>query len=212
VANSRFVAGRIRKIYGRPSTVIYPPVDIDQFTPGGSKGGYFLTGSRMNPFKRIDVVVAAFSTQLRDQRLIVVGDGPDRSKIEALAGPNVEMVGRVDRDRLRSLMQGAEAYVQAATEDFGIVVAEAQACGTPVVAFGRGGASEILRTGDQADAPTGELFWAQSEDGVARGVRRFLAKRDRFEPEACRDNALRFGADRFRRELGEHVDRVLESR
>ena len=126
VANSEFVAGRIRKIYGRPSTVIHPPVDVEHFTPGGSKGGYFLAGGRMNPFKRIDAIVSAFSTQLRDQRLVVIGDGPDLAKIEALAGPNVELVGRVSRDRLRDLLRGAEAFVHAATEDFGIAMAEAQ--------------------------------------------------------------------------------------
>jgi glycosyltransferase involved in cell wall biosynthesis len=212
VANSAFVAGRIRKIYGRPSTVIHPPVDIEHFTPGGSKGGYFLAGGRMNPFKRIDAVVSAFSTQLQDQRLVVVGDGPDLSKIEALAGPNVELVGRVSRDRLRDLLRGADAFIHAATEDFGIAMAEAQACGTPVIAFGRGGAAEIVRSGADEPDPTGELFWQQNENGVSRGVRRFLARRERFEPEACRLNAERFGADRFRKDLAAHVEQVVAGR
>ena len=106
-------------------------------------------------------------------------------------------------------MRGAEAYVQVATEDFGIATAEAQACGTPVIAFGRGGAAEIVQTGEDGRDPTGELFWQQNEAGVVRGVKRFLARRERIEREACRANAERFSAERFRKELAGHVEQVL---
>ncbi|MBJ7332648.1 MAG: glycosyltransferase, partial [Solirubrobacteraceae bacterium] len=197
VANSAFVASRIRKVYRRESTVLAPPVDVGRFALQPDKGETFLAGSRMNPFKRIDLVVDAFTRLLADQRLVVVGDGPDLEKIRALAGPNVELVGHVPDAELTRRMQEAAAFVHAATEDFGIAMAEAQACGTPVIAFDRGGAREIV-AGLDGPAPTGVLFGAQTAEGVAEGVRGFLAARERINPAICREGVMHLAPERFR--------------
>jgi glycosyltransferase involved in cell wall biosynthesis len=208
---SAFAARRIAKVHRRAAAVVHPPVDVERFALSKSREReherepYFLTGSRMNPFKRIDVVVEAFRA-LPDQRLLVLGDGPDLPKVRALAGPNVELLGHVSDDEVRRRMQGASAFVHAATEDFGIAMGEAQACGTPVVALGAGGACEIVRDAAHDPAPTGVLFDEPSPAGVRRGVERFLAQRERFDPQVCRENALRFSQQRFREELLEQVE------
>lgn len=198
---SAFAARRIAKVHRRSAAVVHPPVDVERFAPSESheREPYFLAGSRMNPFKRIDLVVEAFRA-LPGQRLLVLGDGPDLPKIRALAGPNVELLGHVSDAEVRRRMQGASAFVHAAVEDFGIAMGEAQACGTPVIALGGGGACEIVK-----DA-TGVLFGEQSAAGVREGVERFLAQRERFDPRACRENALRFSEQRFRDELREQVE------
>jgi glycosyltransferase involved in cell wall biosynthesis len=202
---SDFAARRIAKVHRRSAAVVHPPVDVERFTLSESRDSYFLTGSRMNPFKRIDVVVEAFRA-LPDQRLLVLGDGPDLPKIRRLAGANVELLGHVSDAEVRRRMQGASAFVHAATEDFGIAMGEAQACGTPVIALGAGGACEIVRDAAHNPAPTGVLFDGQSPAGVRRGVERFLQQRERFDPRACRENALRFSEQRFREKLLEQVE------
>lgn len=203
VANSAFIRSRIRRCYGRDATVIAPPVDTGYFTPGGARGDYFFTASRWVPYKRVDVIVAAFR-ELPAERLIVAGDGPEATRVRAAAGPNVEFVGEVPRERLRELLRGARAFLFAAEEDFGILPVEAQAVGTPVVALARGGALETIRGQDDA-APTGVFFDAQTPSAVADAVRGFAAAAARIRPEACRANAERYSAERFRREFAAFV-------
>jgi glycosyltransferase involved in cell wall biosynthesis len=201
---SHFAGRRATKVYRRPVNVVYPPVDTARFTLSDNRDRYFLTGSRMNPFKRIDLVVEAFR-ELPDERLLVMGDGPDLPKIRRLAGPNVELVGRLTDAEVVRAMQNATAFVHAAKEDFGIAMAEAQSCGTPVVALGAGGANEIIADIGSGLTPTGILFAEQSAASVRDGIERFLANRDAFSPQDCRANVLRFGMDRFRSEVQAHV-------
>ena len=155
------------------------------------------------PYKRVDVIVSAFRS-LPDRRLVVVGDGPDATRVRAAAGPNVEFTGEVTRERLRELLRGARAFVFAAEEDFGILPLEAQAVGTPVIAFGRGGVLETMRGLDDR-TPTGVFFAEQTPAAIADAVRTFEAAAARIRPEACRANAERFAAERFRRELAAFV-------
>ena len=203
VANSEFIRARIKRCYGRDSTVIAPPVDTDFFTPGGVRGDDYVTASRWVPYKRVDLIVSAFR-ELPERRLVVVGDGPDAARVRAAAGPNIEFVGEVARERLRELLRGARAFLFAAEEDFGILPLEAQAVGTPVIAFGRGGVLETVRGLDDR-APTGVFFVEQTPAAIANAVRRFEADAPRIRPEACRTNAERFSAERFRREFAAFV-------
>jgi glycosyltransferase involved in cell wall biosynthesis len=202
VVNSRFVGRRVRKIYGRESTVIYPPVDVPRELPSHSRGDHFFTASRLVPYKQVAAIVAAFR-HLPDCRLIVAGTGPERGRIAALAGPNVEMRGFVDDAELRRLMGGARAFIFAAEEDFGIVPVEAQGEGTPVIALGRGGALEtIVTTGERR---TGVFFDRPDPLAIADAVRRFNRSEASFSPRACHENAQRFSRARFEREFGQFV-------
>ncbi len=204
VANSHYIARRVRKTYRRDSTVIYPPVDVDRLTAGvvpPAREDFFLTVSRLVPYKRVDLIVAAFAA-LPDARLVVIGDGPERRRIEALAGPNVTVMGRQPDDVVRDHFHRAAAFVYAAEEDFGIVPVEAQACGTPVIAYGKGGACETVIEADGDDA-TGLFFRAQTPSAIADAVRRFRARP--FAADACRRQASRFAAARFRQEIVEAI-------
>lgn len=205
IANSEFIARRVKKVYGREAMVIYPPVSVDDFELRRDKMDYFLTASRLAPYKRTDLIVAAFC-QMPDKRLVVIGDGPEMPKIVALAQGhrNIEILGYQPFAVLKEKMQGARAFVFAAEEDFGIAPVEAQACGTPVIAFGRGGALETVRAGTQA--PTGVFFGTQTVASVVAAVSRFERSADLYTPDNCRRNAERFSAQRFRRELGEFID------
>lgn len=203
IANSRFIARRIWKVYRRESTVIYPPVDVEAFTMCEEKEDYYLTASRMVPYKRIDLIVEAFS-RMPDKKLIVIGDGPEFGKIREKAGKNVTLLGYQPFEVLREKMQRARAFVFAAEEDFGIVPVEAQACGTPVIAFGKGGALETIR-GLEHPKPTGVFFGEQTADSLMEAVRLFEASESLITPEACRDNAMRFSVQRFQEEFRRYV-------
>ncbi|HEY5939663.1 MAG TPA: glycosyltransferase, partial [Gemmatimonadales bacterium] len=144
IAISNFIARRIWKSYRRESTVIYPPVDVDSLTPGGSREDFYVTASRMVPYKRIDLIVEAFAA-MPGKRLVVIGDGPEERRIRGRAGSNVTLLGRQPFEVLHDHLRRARAFVFAAEEDFGIAPLEAQACGTPVIAYGKGGVLETLR-------------------------------------------------------------------
>ncbi|MEP7063882.1 MAG: glycosyltransferase [Betaproteobacteria bacterium] len=203
-AISNFIAERIGRHYQRTAQVIYPPVDTDYFGPGGypPSRDYYFTASRWVPYKRIDAIVAAFA-QMPARRLVVAGDGPDARRVRGAAAGNVDFVGEVPRDQLREMMRNAQAFVFAAEEDFGIVPMEAQACGTPVIAYARGGALETVIV--SGPTPTGVFFDAQSADAIAATVQAFES-RDPFDPGACRRNAERFGRARFRDEFARFVE------
>ena len=207
VTNSRYVGDRIRRAYDRSSTVIYPPVDVDFFTPGprdDTLGEYYATVSRFVPYKRVDVIARAFA-HLPDRKLVIVGDGPDADKVRAAAGDNVVLLGRASRERVRTVLRGARAFLFAAEEDFGIAPVEAQACGAPVIALGRGGAQETVIATDDPSR-TGIFFPEQTPESIAGAVREF----ERASPvsrDACRANAERFSEARFRQEFGALVAR-----
>lgn len=204
VAISREVAGRIRKHYRRDAEVIYPPVDIERFVPNGKAAeDFYLVVSRLVPYKRVDLAVAA-ATRL-GRRLVVVGDGPERRRLEEMAGPTVEFRGRLPDEQVADLLARCRAFIFPGHEDFGIAPVEAQAAGRPVVAYGRGGALETV-----VDGVTGVFFDEQTVEGVMEGMRRLES--GRFEASACRRNAEGFGARHFRERIGHSVERQLAGR
>lgn len=192
ISISKFIARRIQKVYRRDSVVIYPPVDIEGFTPQSQKEDFYLTASRMVPYKRIDLIVEAFSG-MPERELIVIGEGPEFEKVKSKAGPNVKLLGYQPFSVLKDHMQRAKAFVFAAEEDFGIAPVEAQACGTPVVAYGKGGALETVTE------RTGLFFADQTVQSLQEAVRRF--EKQTFDPAEIRKNAERFSAARFREEF-----------
>lgn len=204
VANSHYIARRIQKAYRRKAEVIYPPVDTDAFALEQNKGGFYLTASRMVPYKRMDLIVEAFA-QMPDRKLVVIGDGPEFPKVQAKAkgASNVQLMGYQPFEVLRDYMQKARAFVFAAEEDFGIAPVEAQACGTPVIALGRGGATETVLDGE-----TGVFFEGQHPSSLIGAVERF--ERLSFDPVHIRKNAERFSIARFRHEFRELVQREFD--
>ncbi|MGF6721175.1 glycosyltransferase involved in cell wall biosynthesis [Paraburkholderia sp. GAS41] len=210
IANSSFIARRIRKAYGYDAAVVYPPVDIESFALRMQKEDFYLTASRMVPYKRVPLIVEAFA-HTPERRLVVIGDGPDFERAKAVATPNVTLLGYQSDSELIDYMQRAKAFVFAAEEDFGIAPVEAQACGTPVIAYGRGGSLETVIASDDVLTRTGLFFTHQSVSDVIDAVDRFEAMGD-FDPLACRANALRFTAERFRDELLEIVAKLAMHR
>jgi len=205
VANSTFIARRIKKAYRRDAEVIYPPIDSAAFEFCEEKEDYYLTASRLVPYKNVPMVVEAFG-RTPERRLVVIGDGPDMQKIRAFNFPNVTIMGYQPFETLRKYMQHARAFVFAAEEDFGIVPVEAQSCGTPVIAYGKGGALETIR-GIHTPRPTGLFFTEQTPEAICNAVDEFERYEDAFVPSDCRENAIRFSPERFRQEFSELVER-----
>lgn len=206
IANSQFIARRIKKIYGREATVIYPPVAVDDFPCVEQKEDFYFTASRMVPYKKMDLIVEAF-TKMPDKKLVVIGDGGEYKKIAAIAAghANITLLGYQPFDVLTSYMQRAKAFVFAAEEDFGITPVEAQACGTPVIAFGKGGALETVRPLG-CNSPTGIFFEEQSVTSLCDAIAQFEANSLLFTATFCRKNSERFSAARFTRELTDFVE------
>jgi glycosyltransferase involved in cell wall biosynthesis len=196
LANSYFIRRRIWKVYRRDAFVLYPPVNVQDFELSEEKSDFFLTASRLVPYKRIDLIVEAFR-HLRGKRLVVIGDGPELRRIKKMATDNVCFLGYQEAGNLHHYMQRARAFLFAAQEDFGIVPVEAQACGTPVIAYGRGGVTESVR-GLEAERPTGVFFVEPTVKSLIGAIELFEKNRWRISPSACRENALRFAPDRFR--------------
>lgn len=209
IANSRFIARRIWKVYRREATVIYPPVDVESYSLGEEKQDFYLTASRMVPYKKMDLIIEAFNG-MPDKRLIVIGDGPDYDKLRSRAGNNVTLLGYQPPEDLKRYMQQARAFVFAAEEDFGITPVEAQACGTPVIAYGKGGVLETVR-GLETAAPTGVFFTEQTVGSLAAAVSLFEKEGGMITPSNCRTNALRFAPNRFREELRTHIEDCLRT-
>lgn len=204
VANSHFIARRIEKTYRRHAEVIYPPVEIAQFTPCATKEDFYLAASRLVPYKRIDLIVESFNA-MPDKKLIVIGDGPDWAKIKNKAGANVVMLGYQSDKVLISHLQRAKALIFAAEEDFGLIPLEAQACGTPVIAFGKGGALETVRDIDH-EKPTGLFFPEQTTAAIVQAVRTFEANQHYFTVQHCITNAARFSPEQFCNTFKQYVD------
>jgi len=211
VAISEFIQRRIFKTYRRESAVIYPPVDTERFSKSGAvRKDFYVTCSRLVTYKRIDLIVQAFTNNLPDKQLIVIGDGPDYAKINDLAGENVTLVGSVSSEDLYSYLSEARAFIFAAEEDFGIAPIEAQSCGTPVIAYGKGGALETI-AGLTATEPTGTFFSEQTTESLANAVLDFEANEQLIDSDLCVKNANRFSVDRFCREFSDFVEaRYLE--
>lgn len=209
IANSYFIARRIRKVYRRQATVIYPPVDVQAFDYNDQKEDYYVTASRMVPYKKMDLIVEAFS-QMPDKQLIVIGDGPDFEKIEAKATDNITLKGYLPFSKMKEYMQKAKAFVFAAEEDFGITPVEAQACGTPVIAYGKGGTLETVNGLDN-NKPTGIFFKEQTTDSLVKAVTTFEKKGSQIKLLDCRENALRFSTDRFLQEFQDFVKGKYQS-
>ncbi|HNF93554.1 MAG TPA: glycosyltransferase [Anaerolineales bacterium] len=201
IANSQWTASHIHEAWGRDSQVIYPAVDISRFTPSTQRENYYLLVSRLVPYKLgIEIVKAFNSLKLP---LIIVGDGPELQHIQEIAKENITVMGYQPDAVVTELMNKAKAFVYMATEDFGIAMVEAQAAGCPVIAYYKGGASEIIRDGE-----TGLLFKEQTAVSLAEAVTTFEAMN--LNSKAASDNAARFSSERFRREFLDHVHKFLE--
>ncbi len=199
VANSNYVAARIKKIYRRDADVIYPPVDVSKFGCGSQKENYYLTASRFVPYKRIDLIIEAFS-QMPDKKLIIIGEGPDEAKLKSKASVNVEFAGYQKTNELKIFMQKAKAFVFAADEDFGIMPVEALASGTPVIALNKGGTSETI-----IDGKTGILFNEQNAEAIRDAVLRFERTQNIFEPSKLNSYAGQFDRKIFEVKISKFV-------
>jgi len=200
-ANSRFIAKRIHKIYGRDAQVIYPPVDMDDFQLCEQKKDYYVTAQRMVPYKKVALIVEAFS-QMPDKELLVLGDGPDMEKVrKAATTPNIKILGYQSKEDLVQFVREAKAFVFAAEEDFGIAPVEAQACGTPVLAYGAGGALETVEEGC-----TGLFFQYQSVESIIEAVERFEEGGVRYSAAQIRQAASKFSQQRFIKEFSALVE------
>ena len=206
MADSKFVARRIKKIYGREAKVVYPPVDIEGYTLVEEKEDFYLTASRMVPYKKIKLIVEAFN-EMPDKKLVVIGDGPEFQKTKAIAKENIQILGYQPFQVLKDHMQRAKAFVFAAEEDFGIVPVEAQACGTPVIAYGKGGTLETVIGMPLCNA-TGLFFPEQSIDAIQEAVTNFEAQVQHISAQNCRRNAERFSAQEFRHQFQGYVEDI----
>jgi glycosyltransferase involved in cell wall biosynthesis len=223
VANSRFVASRIRKHYGRESTVIHPPVEAASAWLTASPGDYYLAAGRLVDYKRVDLAIAACTRMGR--RLKVVGDGPEYKRLRRMAGPSVEFLGSVSEQEKKEALANCRALLFPGEEDFGIVPVEAQAFGRPVIAYASGAALETVRgiaseegaplnpaameVRDTAEAPTGVFFAQQTESALVRAILDLEAIEAAFSPQAIREHALQFDAAVFRRRFADFVRAVL---
>ena len=209
VGISRTVQARIRDCYGRDSVVIYPPVDTDFYTPAPvPREDFYLVVSALAPYKRFDLAIEACSRLGR--KLVVIGSGQDAAKLRAKAGSEIHFLGWQSDAAIRDHLRRAKALLFPGEEDFGIVPVEAQACGCPVIALGRGGATETVRPLGNAPDPTGVFFGEQTVDAVADAIERFERDADRFDPRSARRQAVLFRKERFEAELFAYLESVVK--
>jgi glycosyltransferase involved in cell wall biosynthesis len=204
IANSNHIAKKIKRIYNRNADVIYPPVDTQKFSLVTPKEDYYITASRLVPYKRIDLIVDAFAKML-DKRLVVIGSGPEKEKIIAKATPNIDVIGYQDFESLKSYMEKAKAFVFAAEEDFGIIVVEAMACGTPVIAGNYGGTAESV-----IDGVTGILFPEQTVDSIVEAVKRFDVISHSMNYKEIRFHSEKFSRQTFEHNIKDYVNEKLK--
>lgn len=211
IAISRFISKRIYKTYRRSSEVIYPSVDTDSYFPkNDKKNDFYVTCSRMVPYKKIDLIVETFSRKFPNKELVVIGDGPDFKKIKKLAGKNIKLTGKLNFSELHYYLSSAKAFIFAAEEDFGIAPLEAQSCGTPVIAYGRGGALETIIGANEINS-TGIFFKEQSVESLQEAINIFENSLNTFLAQNCRNNALRFSEARFQKEFKNFVRKKYQS-
>jgi len=200
IANSGYIAKRIKKIYNRESFVINPPVDLNNFECSAGKDDFYLTASRFVPYKRMDVIAEAFS-KMPDKKLVIVGSGPDEEKIKEKSGSNIEFAGYLNGERYKDYMMRAKGFVFAAEEDFGIVVIEALASGTPVIALNKGGTAETVQNGIN-----GVHFSEQSVESIKEAVERFEKTRSGFDSIKIAENAKQYDRKIFEEKVRKFVD------
>ncbi len=204
IANSRWTAQRIWRCYRREAKVIYPPVNIERFPFVEKKEDFYVTVSRLVPYKKVSLIVRAFNKL--GKNLVVIGGGTELEELRAIAKPNVQILGRQPDETVEQYLSQAKAYVYAGCEDFGIVLVEAQACGTPVIAFGQGGARETVRDIRFDPSGTGILFPEQSTKSLVEAVEQFEQAQEKISAEACLTQAQRFAANTFRQSYVEFVN------
>lgn len=208
IANSKFIARRIKKIYGKEAEVIYPPVDVEAFEYCEEKEDYYLTASRLVPYKKVKLIVEAFN-EMPEKKLIVIGDGPEYPAIKRIAGRNIELLGYQPFEVLKEKLQKAKAFVFAAEEDFGIAPVEAQACGTPVIAYGKGGVMETVQGLDE-EKLTGMFFYEQKKEKIVETIILFEKIKTNIIHQNCRIQAENFFTDRFTKQFNSCVNVILE--
>lgn len=208
VAISRTVQQRIRECYGRSSKVIYPPVDTDFYHPAPvPRENYYLVVSAFAPYKRLDLAIEACNRL--DRQLVIIGKGQDEKRLRALAGPTVHFLGWQSDESIRDHLRRCRALLFPGEEDFGIVPVEAHACGTPVIAYGHGGATETVLPPERSPEPTGLWFPEQSVDSLQDAICRFEWEGEHFHPAAIRRQALLFHSQRFAQEIFGYLNEVL---
>jgi glycosyltransferase involved in cell wall biosynthesis len=200
-ANSHYVARRIWKTYRRRAEVIYPPVDVHRFNVEHDKDTFYVTVSRLVPYKRVDLMVEAFR-RMPNRKLIVIGDGPEYAVLSKNLPANVSLLGRQPAEVVNQHLEAARAFLFAADEDFGISPVEAQACGTPVIAYRHGGATETV-----VEGKTGVFFAKQNAESIVAAVDAFETCDYQFDPAAIRAHADQFSPERFRSQFDEFVAR-----
>jgi glycosyltransferase involved in cell wall biosynthesis len=213
LAISRAIAERVRRHYGRDAAVLYPPIDTETFHPNGrSPEDFYLLVGAFVPYKREDLAIETLGRIGR--RVIVVGEGPRRDTLQRSAARCVEFTGRVPDAELADLYARCRALLYPQEEDFGLCALEAQACGRPVIAYGRGGATETVLplrgAPDAAAGATGVWFEAQTEDALVGAIHRFEAAEPFFDPKLIRSHAERFSTPRFLEEFQREVHALLE--
>lgn len=209
IANSHFVAQRIHTYYRRASTVIYPPVDTSQGFIARERGDYFLCVARLVPNKRLDLLIRACN--MMRINLVIVGAGPERKALEALAGDTIRFLGRVEDAALSDLYARARAFLFAAEEDFGIALVEAQSYGVPVIAYGKGGALETVVDSNfhPAETPTGVLYHEQTVEGICEAIYSFIDMERYLDRRTIQQHARRFDTNVFARKMRNAIDDVM---
>lgn len=203
IANSNYIAEKIKRIYRRDAEVIYPPVDVELFQLNETKEDYYLTASRLVPYKKVDLIVEAFA-QMPDKKLVIIGSGPESDKIKTKLTPNIEFLGYQRFDILKSYLQKAKAFVFAAEEDFGIIVVEAMACGTPVIALNKGGTAETV-----IDNQTGIHFNSQTVEDLINAIMNFETNQYSFSPKEISNYAKNFSRSIFEQKIKDFVEHKL---
>ncbi len=215
IANSQTVRQRIRYAYDSDSTVICPPVECDRFRISEADDDYYLIVSAMVPYKRIDLAITAFNSL--NKNLLIVGNGPELDNLKALSGSRISFVEKADDKQVAEYMQRCRALIFPGVEDFGIVPLEAQACGKPVIAFGKGGALETVidceRTQNQPtwQNATGLFFYEQTPDSLQKAIHKFEQIKEKFNPQACRKNAERFDRHIYQQAIKNYITNVTTS-
>lgn len=210
IANSKNVQSRIKEAYNRDSTVIYPPVDCERFYLSNKEEGYYLIISALVPYKRIDIAIEAF--RKTEQKLLIVGNGPELSHLKNMASANISFIENASDKQVVEYMSKCVALIFPGEEDFGIVPLEAQACGKPVIAFGKGGALETVRglnqyQLEQPDA-TGIFFYEQSPEALRAAILLFEQRKEQINPHKCRDNAIKFDRSIYKQSMQRCIQNI----
>ncbi len=205
IANSETTKQRIQKYYRRNAEVIYPPVDVDRFTPRQGGEEYFLIASQLTPYKNIDLAIRTFNNF--NIPLVILGDGPDRKRLEKLAGPHISFYGFVSEEEKRRWYEDARGFIFPGSDDFGIAPVEAMAAGTPVLALRAGGVTETVKEGI-----TGEFFEVSEEGLLGDGVRRMIENERQYDPAVLHEHARQFRPERFVEEFQTYLQKIEESK